>query len=668
MRSPPPARGVAVRLCRTFSTLVIAVFSACVGGDDFVGPHFQAQLGIVTSFPTTTADLNAVDRVVARAVAPPNLTVGRFERTVSADEDEIEIVLDIDLAAVTGVLRIEVELIAGGVVVYAGQSSGAVSDVEGRAWAVDLEPAVPVLEISTDELLIAAEGGRPADGGLVRVRNRGVGTLEWTAASSVEWVAVEKEAEGFRVVADPAGLPAGRWETAVQVTSPRALAAPQTVRVVLDVAPPSATATSRLVVSGGGEGSGRVVSEPSGITCSLHEGSEAGRCEGDFLAGTEVLLQATPMGSSVFKGWTGDCEGVGPCRVRLDEKRAVRAEWGLKDEEAAALKPVVPSRASIQVEAFSGGERKAAVVSIQNPNNERVSWSTQSEVSWLRLAPRAGSLAAGETEALALEVRADGLEVGSYSADLTISTSVGSESAERVRVPIELVVREVPVKGALSVSRAELRFESSLRKGVRPRHDDVDLENPGGEALRWRAEIDAAWIALSSTEGVLAPGEQARLRFVVDPEGLAAGSVESRVRFVALNEAGETDPSVEPKHVLVRLEVAEEEVWSAVLSRTAFGAVEGVNAVAGSGAVRITNQGDTQDVRWQLASSEKWVVVDRRAGLLAPGGTVDAPFTVTGAGLSVGTHTAEIRVRSLGPEAREEVLVVTLVVSPAGSP
>lgn len=59
----------------------------------------------------------------------------------------------------------------------------------------------------------------------------------------------------------------------------------------------------------GGNGAGTISSVPSGLSC------EAYSCDGQFLAGTPVILKAIPDPGMVFEGWT--C-GVGACRENAD--------------------------------------------------------------------------------------------------------------------------------------------------------------------------------------------------------------------------------------------------------------------------------------------------------------------------------------------------------------
>jgi hypothetical protein len=86
----------------------------------------------------------------------------------------------------------------------------------------------------------------------------------------------------------------------------------------------------RLTVVGvPGSGSGRVVSAPAGIDCTLAAGIASGSCQFDFPFGTSVQLTASQQaGSAIFGGWTGACltSGSAPtCTLGMTEARTAGA-------------------------------------------------------------------------------------------------------------------------------------------------------------------------------------------------------------------------------------------------------------------------------------------------------------------------------------------------------
>jgi len=72
----------------------------------------------------------------------------------------------------------------------------------------------------------------------------------------------------------------------------------------------------------GGNGSGRIVSSPTGINCGED-------CSASFDENTEITLEARSDEGSEFTGWEGDCTGTGVCTVTIDQARTVTAIFGI---------------------------------------------------------------------------------------------------------------------------------------------------------------------------------------------------------------------------------------------------------------------------------------------------------------------------------------------------
>ena len=69
-------------------------------------------------------------------------------------------------------------------------------------------------------------------------------------------------------------------------------------------------------------GAGTVHSAPAGIDCP-------GSCAAKFRVGQIVLLTASPGQGSTFKAWSGDCAGVGQCRLDMAANHSVSAAFSV---------------------------------------------------------------------------------------------------------------------------------------------------------------------------------------------------------------------------------------------------------------------------------------------------------------------------------------------------
>lgn len=91
------------------------------------------------------------------------------------------------------------------------------------------------------------------------------------------------------------------------------------------------TPTFVLNVSGGGTGSGIVVSQAGltpAINCTITSGSAVSSgCSGTYTQGTAVTLTATAGGGHTFDGWGGDCSGTAGCTLLISANRAATANF-----------------------------------------------------------------------------------------------------------------------------------------------------------------------------------------------------------------------------------------------------------------------------------------------------------------------------------------------------
>jgi hypothetical protein len=85
-----------------------------------------------------------------------------------------------------------------------------------------------------------------------------------------------------------------------------------------------------LTIATAGAGAGRVTSAPAGIGCTRAGGGQTGDCGTAVIAGTTVMLTATPTTGSTFVGWSGGgCSGTAPCTIAVNAAQTVTAMFGV---------------------------------------------------------------------------------------------------------------------------------------------------------------------------------------------------------------------------------------------------------------------------------------------------------------------------------------------------
>jgi hypothetical protein len=83
-----------------------------------------------------------------------------------------------------------------------------------------------------------------------------------------------------------------------------------------------------IAIIPGGNGSGRVTSQPAGIDCTITGGNCAGSCSAFFPVGTIVRLDARPAADSSFLGWRGLPGCSDPSRIRVARGTTINCQPG----------------------------------------------------------------------------------------------------------------------------------------------------------------------------------------------------------------------------------------------------------------------------------------------------------------------------------------------------
>jgi hypothetical protein len=101
-----------------------------------------------------------------------------------------------------------------------------------------------------------------------------------------------------------------------------------TAHAVITVWTPFAFANGSIAILPGGNGSGRVTSQPAGIDCIITGGTGSGTCTAFFPVGTVVRLDARPAANSSFVGWRGLPGCADPSKITVPRGTTVTCQPG----------------------------------------------------------------------------------------------------------------------------------------------------------------------------------------------------------------------------------------------------------------------------------------------------------------------------------------------------
>jgi hypothetical protein len=97
---------------------------------------------------------------------------------------------------------------------------------------------------------------------------------------------------------------------------------------IITVWDPVHFANGSIAIVPGGNGSGRITSQPAGIDCTITLGNGSGACTAFFPAGTVVRLDARAANGSRFQGWRG-LPGCGdPAKITVARGTTINCQPG----------------------------------------------------------------------------------------------------------------------------------------------------------------------------------------------------------------------------------------------------------------------------------------------------------------------------------------------------
>src|SRR5262249_46374170 len=116
----------------------------------------------------------------------------------------------------------------------------------------------------------------------------------------------------------------GGWSNSCGTTNPCVvvMTGPQSVTATFTAVAPPPPSEFQLTLATIGSGSGSVAANPMSAT-------------GKYKAGSSVGVTASPKSGSKFAGWSGDCQGNGPCNLTMNAAKKVTANFTLASEPPA---------------------------------------------------------------------------------------------------------------------------------------------------------------------------------------------------------------------------------------------------------------------------------------------------------------------------------------------
>ncbi|RKQ94073.1 all-beta uncharacterized protein [Solirubrobacter pauli] len=201
--------------------------------------------------------------------------------------------------------------------------------------------------------------------------------------------------------------------------------------------------------------------------------------------------------------------------------------------------PVPPSLqvspSSLAFSATTGGAAPAAkTLTVANGGGGTLTWTAETNASWLSAAPASGS--GGGTITVTPSIA--GLDPGTYSGTVTVSAAGATGSP--ASIPVTLTIT-APPPPALAVTPTTLAFAATLGQ-ANPAAKTLAVSNSGSGSLAVTVADDAAWLTATPASG------SAPLTVTVTPSitGLAAGTYAANVTVTATTSGATGSPKTIP--------------------------------------------------------------------------------------------------------------------------
>jgi uncharacterized protein (TIGR03437 family) len=515
----------------------------------------------------------------------------------------------------------------------------------------------PTLAVSPTAMSFAYQSGGSAPNGQALAISSSTGDVLSFAATATtysggNWLSVSPSSgstpANVSISVNPAGLGAGTYSGSVTISSTGASNSPQSISITLTVSATPALTISQATLGfsyqlGGAAPSGQNVSVGSSGAALAFSASATTNSGGNWLSVTPSS-GTTPANLSVSVNPAGLAAGTYFGNVTITSAGAANSPQSISVTLAVSAAPALTISQAVlgfshQLGGATPGGQSVSVGSSGAALAFTASVTTTSGGNWLLVTPNGGTTPAN----LSISVNPGGLGAGTYSGNVTISSTGASNSPQSILVT--LTVSTLPV---LMISQSTLGFAYQTG-GVVPGGQNVSVGSSGA-ALAFTASVTTTsggnWLLVTPNSGTT----PANLGISVNPAGLGAGAYSGNLTISS------TGASNSPQSILITLTVTSTAAISISPSLLQYAYQSGSNlpqaqtvAVSATSAAAFT----------AAASGGSWLTVNPTSG------TTPAilSVSVSPAGLNPGTYNGTITVTGTSGAQGMPVVNVTLTVT-----
>ncbi len=268
---------------------------------------------------------------------------------------------------------------------------------------------------------------------------------------------------------------------------------------------------------------------------------------------------------------------------------------------------------------------------LANSGGGSISWSANSDASWLLVAPSQGIFS--QQEVISLAVQRLGLKPGDYHSSITISSNVSPPQ----HIEVDMSVKPLPPNAGpvLAVSPALLSFTATDGQ-PNSSQQTLTVSNPGSHTLHWSLApvqgLSCNWLGLSPPTGTVLPGATQSLSVDVQSLCLLPGTYTSTLTFTASGAIDSTQS--------VNISVVVQPHCGLVTSTgyLAFTVVAGQNTLSNQSlSLNATSSCAGTPTPWSYSSTAPWLSITPGSGQLKGTASSVVTASVNAGGLAAST-------------------------------
>ncbi len=299
---------------------------------------------------------------------------------------------------------------------------------------------------------------------------------------------------------------------------------------------------------------------------------------------------------------------------------AISSNGGNGNVSISMTVPVPLPKLSLNPTTLSFGETTTqGTFTITNSGGQTLTWRATKQNNWLTLSSSSGSLAGGRSVNITVTVSRAGLNSGTYT-DLIAITSNGGEGS----VSVSMIVPSPKLSfNPVSIDFGEATAQSS-----------ITINNTGGGIMTWQMSKQQPWLTLSTTSGTLEAGKPLTILVSVSRTGLAPGTYTDNISITSNGGNG---------NIQVRM-IVPQPLLSISPTTLNFGEKDTQKTFT------ITNAGGSS-LDWSIEQTTEmpgWIKISSLKGSLSSQESITITVSVDRSFLDTGNYQGTIRISSNG--------------------